>query len=172
MGSQNDCFSSKECQYSFGLMCGVKKRLLVESVEDLSSFSTDSSGQLDVLWHNGHPLCVDGAQVGVFEETDQVGFRGFLESSDGRRLESQVGLEVLGDLTDQTLEGELSDQEFGRLLVSSDLSKSDGSWSVTMRFLHSASGWGALSGSFGRQLLSWSLASSRFTGGLLGSSHF
>ena len=54
--------------------CGVKKRLLVESVEDLSSFSTDSSGQLDVLWHNGHPLCVDGAQVGVFEETDQVGF--------------------------------------------------------------------------------------------------
>ena len=95
-----------------------------------------------------------------------------MESSDGRRLESQVGLEVLGDLTDETLEGELSDQEFGRLLVSSDLSKGDGSWSVTMRFLHSAGGWGALSGSFGRQLLSWSLASSRFTGGLLGSSHF
>lgn len=74
IGSQNDCFSSKECQYHEFKMCGVKKRLLVESVEDLSSFSTDSSGQLDVLWHNGHPLCVDGAQVGVFEETDQVGF--------------------------------------------------------------------------------------------------
>jgi hypothetical protein len=95
-----------------------------------------------------------------------------LESSDGRRLESQVGLEVLGDLTDETLEGKLSDQEFGRLLVSSDLSKGDGSWSVTMRFLHSSSCWGALSGGFGSQLLSWSLASSRFTGGLLGSCHF
>ena len=95
-----------------------------------------------------------------------------MESSDGRRLESQVGLEVLGDLTDETLEGELSDQEFGRLLVSSDLSKGDGSWSVTMRFLHSSSCWGALSGGLGSQLLSWSLSSSRFTGGLLGSCHF
>lgn len=87
-------------------------------------------------------------------------------------MESQVSLEVLGDLTDQTLEGEFSDQQFGRLLVSSDLSKSDCSWSVTMRFLHSSSGWGALSGGLGSQLLSWSLSSSRFTSGLLGSCHF
>ena len=94
-----------------------------------------------------------------------------MESSDGRRLESQVGLEVLGDLTDETLEGELSDQELGRFLVSSDLSKSDGSWSVTMRFLHSSCGWGALSGGLGSQLLPWSLSSCRFTGGLLGSCH-
>jgi hypothetical protein len=74
MGSQNYCFSSKECQDMNLKSCGVKKRLLVESVEDLSSFSTDSSGQLDVLWHDGDPLGVDGAQVGIFEETDQVGF--------------------------------------------------------------------------------------------------
>ena len=127
---------------------------------------------MDVLWHDGDPLGVDGAQVGVFEESDQVGFRGFLESSDSGRLESQVGLEVLGDLTDETLEGKLSDQELSRFLVSSDLSKSDGSWSVTMRFLDSSSGWGALSGGLGSQLFSWSLSSSRFTGGLLGSCHF
>ena len=59
--------------------------------------------RLDVLWHDGDSLGVDGAQVGVFEEADQVGFAGFLESCDGGRLESQVGLEVLGDLSDQTL---------------------------------------------------------------------
>ena len=95
-----------------------------------------------------------------------------MESSDSGRLESQVGLEVLGDLTDQTLEGKLSDQELSRFLVSSDLSKSDGSWSVTMRFLDSSSSWGALSGGLGCQLFSWSLSSSRFTGSLLGSCHF
>ena len=36
-----------------------------------------------------------------------------LEGHDGGRLESEVGLEVLGDLTDETLEGELSDEELG-----------------------------------------------------------
>ena len=95
-----------------------------------------------------------------------------MQSGDSGRLESQVGLEVLGDLTDQTLEGKLSDQELSRFLVSSDLSKSDGSWSVTMRFLDSSSSWGALSGGLGCQLFSWSLSSSRFTGSLLGSCHF
>ena len=156
-------------------MCGVKKRLLVEpetEASDLSTLSSDSSGQLDVLWHDGDPLGVDGAQVGVFEESDQVGFGGFLEGSDSCRLESQVGLEVLGDLTDETLEWELSDQELGGLLVSSDLTKSDGSWSVSVWLLHSASGWGALSGSLGGQLFSWGFASSGFTCGLLGTSHF
>jgi hypothetical protein len=44
------------------------------------------------------------SQVGVFEERDQVGLGGLLEGHDGGRLEAQVGLEVLGDLTDETLE--------------------------------------------------------------------
>jgi hypothetical protein len=37
------------------------------------------------------------------------------ELSDSRRLESKVGLEVLSDLSDESLEGELSDEELGRL---------------------------------------------------------
>lgn len=156
-------------------MCGVKKRLLVEpetEASDLSTLSSDSSGQLDVLWHDGDPLGVDGAQVCVFEESDQVGFGGFLEGSDSSRLESQVGLEVLGDLTDETLEWELSDQELGGLLVSSDLTKSDGTRSVSVRLLDTTSGWGRLSGSLGSQLLSWSLTSSGLTCGLLSTGHF
>jgi hypothetical protein len=139
---------------------------------NLSSLATNASCQLDVLRHDGDTLGVDGAQVGVLEETDQVGLAGLLESSDSRRLESQVSLEVLGDLTDEALEGQLSDQELSRLLVSTDLSESDGTWSVTMRLLDSTSGWGALARSFGRQLLSWGFATSRFACGLLGSGHF
>ena len=138
----------------------------------LGALSTDPPGELDVLWHDGDTLGVDGAKVGVLEESNKVGLGGLLEGHDGGGLEPEVGLEVLGDLTDETLEGKLSDQELSRFLVSSDLSKSDGSWSVTMRFLDSSGGWGALSGSLGCQLFSWSLSSSRFTGGLLGSCHF
>lgn len=69
---------------------------------------------------------MDGAQVGVFEERDQVGLDGLLQSADGRALETEVGLEVLGDLTNQTLERQLADQELSRLLVATDLTESDG----------------------------------------------
>ena len=46
------------------------------------SFATDSSCQLDVLWHDGDSLGVDGAEVGVFKDSDQVSFTGFLEGHD------------------------------------------------------------------------------------------
>lgn len=52
---------------------------------------------------------MDGAEVGVFEEGDKVGLNGLLESTDGRGLEAEIGLEVLCDFTDQALEGKLSD---------------------------------------------------------------
>jgi len=38
---------------------------------------------LHVLGHDGNSLGVDGAEVGVLEEADHVGFRGFLESENG-----------------------------------------------------------------------------------------
>lgn len=138
---------------------------------ELCSLATDSSCQLNVLWHDGDTLGVDGAQVGVFEEADKVGFGGFLEGGDGRRLESKVGLEVLGNLTDETLEWELSDEELGGLLVSSDLTESDGSRSVPVRLLDPAGGWGGLSRGLGGELLSRGLASGGFTCGLLSTSH-
>lgn len=92
----------------------------------LRTLTTEAAGKLDVLGLDGDTLGVDGAEVGVFEERDEVGLDGLLESADGRALEAQVGLEVLGDFTDQTLEGELADQELGRLLVATDLTESDG----------------------------------------------
>jgi len=45
--------------------------------------------------HDGDALGVDGAEVGVLEEADQVRLGGLLEREDRVRLEAQVRLEVL-----------------------------------------------------------------------------
>jgi hypothetical protein len=71
---------------------------------------------------------VDGAQVGVFEERDEVGLNGLLKGADGRRLEAEIRLEVLSNLTDETLERQLADQELRGLLVATDLTESDGTY--------------------------------------------
>ena len=49
-------------------------------------------------------------------------------------------LEILSDLTHETLEGELADEQLGGLLVATDFTKSDGTRAETMRLLHTASG--------------------------------
>ena len=46
---------------------------------NLSSLSTDAAGQLDVLGHDGDTLGVDGAQVGVLKQPDEVGLTGLLQ---------------------------------------------------------------------------------------------
>ena len=101
----------------------------------LVALTTEAAGELDVLGLDGDALGVDGAEVGVLEEGDEVSLNGLLKSTNGGRLEAEVGLEVLGDLTDETLEGELSDEELGRLLVTTDLTESDSSWLVSVGLL-------------------------------------
>ena len=86
-------------------------------VQKLSTFATDTASQLDVLWHDCDTLGVDGAQVGVFEESYEVGLGSFLEGHDSRGLEAEISLEVLGDFTDQTLEWKLADKELSGFLV-------------------------------------------------------
>ena len=137
----------------------------------LGTFTTDTSGQLDILGHDGDTLGMDSAQVGIFEKTNQVSFGSFLESHDGAGLEPQVSLEVLGDFTDKTLEGQFADQKFSGLLVTTDLTKSHGTGTITMGLLDSTGGGGALTGSLGGQLFTGSLSSGRLTGGLLGTGH-
>ncbi|TRY67801.1 hypothetical protein TCAL_15884 [Tigriopus californicus] len=96
----------------------------------LGALPTDTAGQLDVLGHDGDTLGVDGAQVGVLKETHQVSLRGLLQCHNSARLETQVGLEVLSNLTDQTLERQLTDEQLGGLLVTTDLTKSHRSGTV------------------------------------------
>ena len=50
-------------------------------------------------------------------------------------MESEIGLEVLCNFPDETLEGEFADQKLSRLLVTTNFTKSDGTWAVTMGLL-------------------------------------
>ena len=77
------------------------------------AFTTDAASELHILWHNGNTFGVDGAEVSVFKETNDVGFSGFLECKDCGALETKVVLEFGGNLTDESLEGELADEELG-----------------------------------------------------------
>ena len=104
-------------------------------------FTPDPPGQLDVLGHDGHPLSVNSlqteddemvdtvlqkhgntyAKIGVLEKTNKVRFASFLQCHDSRALKPQVGLEVLSDLADQTLERELANEQLCGLLIPEDL---------------------------------------------------
>jgi histone H3 len=65
----------------------------------LVALTTEAAGKLDVLRLDGDTLGVDGAQVGVLKEGDEVRLDRLLQSTDSGGLEAEVGLEVLGDLT-------------------------------------------------------------------------
>ena len=160
--------------YYLGIFGGPKKDRLYEmkKASILGTFTTDTSGQLDVLGHDGDTLGVDGAQVGVLEQTDEVSLASLLKGHDSRALEAEISLEVLSNFTYQTLEWELADQEFSRFLVSTDLTESDSSGPVTMGFLDSPCGRSRLPCSLGGKLLTGSLSSGGFTCGLLSSGHF
>ena len=71
----------------------------------------------------------------------------YLKGSDGSALEPEIGFEVLGNLPDETLEGQLADQKLSRLLVTPDLTESHSTWPVPVGLLHAASGGSRFSGS-------------------------
>ena len=92
---------------------------------------------------------MDGTQVGILKETDQVGLGRFLKGQDGRSLETQITLEVLGNLTNQSLKGELSDKKVRALLVPTNFTECDSSGSVSVGLFDSSGGRGRLTGSLG-----------------------
>ena len=144
----------------------------IQALTRLGTFATDASGQLHVLGHDGHSLGVDGAEVGVLEEADKVSLSGLLESEDGAALESELSLEFLSDLADEALEGELADEELSALLVSADLTESDGSRAIAVGLLHATSVGGGLAGALVGDSLAGGLASVALAGGMLGTGHF
>ncbi len=89
---------------------------------------------------DGDTLGVNGAEIGVLKQRDEVSLNRLLESADGRRLEAEVRLEVLGNLADETLERELSDEELRRLLVATDLTEGDGTGLVPVGLLDATRG--------------------------------
>ena len=140
---------------------------------NLESFTSNSSGQKDILLHDGDSVSVNGAHVGVFEETNEVGLGGFLEGEDGRRLESGLRLNIVGDILDESLERKLSDQEISGLLVLSDFSGGNGTGSESVGLLDTTGCGGRLLGGLRVELLSGLLDSSRaLSCGGFGSCHF
>ena len=114
---------------------------------------------------------MDGTQVSVLEETHEVSLRRLLQGHDSRRLESEVRLEVLGNLPHQALERQLADEELCGLLILADLAEGHSAGAVSVGLLHSSGGRGGLAGSLGSQLLPWCLPSGGLAGSLLGTSH-
>ena len=70
----------------------TRAELFPVAAENLSPLAADPPGQLNVLRHDGHALGVDGAKVGVLEQTHQVCFRGLLKGKHRVALETQIGL--------------------------------------------------------------------------------
>jgi hypothetical protein len=112
---------------------------------------------------------MNGGQVSIFKEGHEVGLASLLKGKDGRGLEAEIRLEVLGDFTDEALEGELANKEIRTLLVLADFTESDGTRPEAMRLLDTASRdrGGFLSSLLSGKLLSWGFATSRLASGLL-----
>jgi hypothetical protein len=87
--------------------------------------STDTASQLYVLGKDGHTLGVDGAHVAILEQGCEVCLGRLLQRHDSMRLESEIGVEVLRDLTNQALERKFADEELSALLIPADLTQSD-----------------------------------------------
>jgi hypothetical protein len=115
---------------------------------------------------------MDGTQVGILKKGNQVCFDGLLQGTNGGRLKSQVGLEVLGNFSDQSLKGQFSDQKLSRLLKSSDFSQGNGTRLISVGLLNTTRRRGRLSGSLGSQLLSRCFATSGLSSCLLCSGHY
>jgi len=84
---------------------------------------------------NCHTLGVDGSQVGVLEERNEVCFGSLLESKDGRGLEAKIGFVILSNLTNETLEWELADEQLSGLLITTNFTESDSSGPEAMGLL-------------------------------------
>ena len=137
---------------------------------------------------------MDGTQVCVLKQRHQVGLSGFLQGQDSLALEPDFLLELSGDLSHQSLEGQLPDEQVGlnksrkargrptagvglegksyALLEFSDLSEGNRSGFEAVRLLDAGDDRSRLPGDFlGGQLLAGHLLSRGLPCGLLGSGH-
>jgi hypothetical protein len=58
--------------------------------EVVVGITSDSPGKYHVLFHYRGSVCMNGTQVGVLEDADEVGFRRLLESDESVGLETEV----------------------------------------------------------------------------------
>jgi len=65
----------------------LEEMVRLRCLERLKMFSSDSAGKLHVLRHYCYTFCMDCAQIGVFEETNEISFGSFLEGENSLSLE-------------------------------------------------------------------------------------
>ena len=87
------------------------RQMKAKRQNNLVALSTNTAGQLDILWLDGNTLGMNGTQVSVLKESNEVSLGGLLQGSNSSALESQISLEILRDFSNEALEGELADQE-------------------------------------------------------------
>ena len=134
--------------------------VLQPNTTGLKAALTEAKNRLTYLGHDSHALGVDGAQVCVLEETDEVGLRCLLQGQDSVGLEAQIGLEVLTrrtartfwkravspefqighsadlcNLSDEPLERQLADEELSGLLELANFAQRDGAGTEPVRLL-------------------------------------
>merc|ERR1711929_37893 len=114
---------------------------------------------------------MDGTEVGVLKETHKISLASLLKCHYSRTLEPQVGLEVLSDLTNKTLERQLADQQLSGLLVPPYLPECNSARPVAMGLLDTSSCRCRLSCCLGGQLLPGGLSSSGLPSSLLSTCH-
>ena len=90
--------------------------------------TSDPSSQVHVLLHHCGAVGVNGAQLAVLEQLDQVALGGFLKSSEGLLLEAELIVDARADLSDEPLEGGPRKKLGDIALVLLDLSESDCPW--------------------------------------------
>lgn len=99
------------------------------------TFTADTTSQMKILRIDGDTLAMDGTEVGIFKERDQVGLGGALQGQDSGRLEAKVATKIGGNFTHKTLEGQLANEEVRRLLELANFTQSNRSRAITVRLL-------------------------------------
>jgi len=61
------------------------------------SLTTNSSGQLEVFFHDGDSFGVDGTLLGVLEQSYEIGLGGFLYSKESLGLESEFVVDTFAN---------------------------------------------------------------------------
>jgi len=107
----------------------------------LRAFAAKSASELNIFRLDGDALSMNGTEVGVLKERDEVSLDRFLESTNSTALETKVGLEILSDFTNETLEWQLSDQKLSGLLVATNLTEGDSSGLVSVGLLDTTGRW-------------------------------
>ena len=84
--------------------------------------SIDPSSKLNIFWHDGLLTWVQGTEVSILQQFDQVILCSILECKYCGGLPSEVSLEILGDVLHQTAEYPHRYQQDNTILVEMDLS--------------------------------------------------